>query len=64
MQYHLVCVGLTVAPEGKWICDECLGKQVKARPAPRNRSSKARKSGGGGGQGSRNGRGGNGGGTN
>ncbi|KZV61599.1 hypothetical protein PENSPDRAFT_678539 [Peniophora sp. CONT] len=55
--YHLVCVGLTVAPEGKWICDECLSKQQKSRGGQRSRNAKSRKSGGGGG--ARNGRGGN-----
>ncbi|GJE89574.1 inhibitor of growth (ING) domain-containing protein [Phanerochaete sordida] len=31
--FHLACIGLTVAPEGSWVCDSCQARRTTKRPA-------------------------------
>ncbi|KZV66764.1 kinase-like protein [Peniophora sp. CONT] len=43
--YHFICVGLTVLPDGKWVCDECLRKQQSERKYKRRNHFKTRSAG-------------------
>jgi len=41
--FHLACIGLTVAPEGSWLCDACQARRNTKRSA---RGGKRRAGGG------------------
>ncbi|KAJ3869244.1 hypothetical protein EV359DRAFT_76939 [Lentinula novae-zelandiae] len=44
--FHLNCIGLTVAPEGAWICDSCTSNQVAKKNGRRSARGGKRKGGG------------------
>ncbi|KAJ3998163.1 hypothetical protein F5050DRAFT_1567823 [Lentinula boryana] len=44
--FHLNCIGLTVAPEGAWICDSCTNNQVVKKNGKRSARGGKRKGGG------------------
>ncbi|KAJ3774013.1 hypothetical protein FB446DRAFT_500393 [Lentinula raphanica] len=46
--FHLNCIGLTVAPEGAWICDACTSSQAAKKNGKRSARGGKRKAGGGG----------------
>lgn len=46
LQFHLNCIGLTVAPEGAWICDSCTSNQVAKKNGRRSARGGKRKGGG------------------
>lgn len=46
LQYHIQCIGLTVAPEGAWICDTCANNQAAKKNGRRSARGGKRKAGG------------------
>ncbi|KAJ4471426.1 hypothetical protein J3R30DRAFT_3800159 [Lentinula aciculospora] len=44
--FHLNCIGLTVAPEGAWICESCTSNQVAKKNGRRSARGGKRKGGG------------------